>query len=40
MKEYEVEVEFVDGTTVTIQVEAEDEEDALRKAMPINLMVY
>lgn len=39
METYEVEVEFIDGTSVTIVVEAENEEDALRKAMPINLRI-
>ncbi len=39
MKEYSVEVEFIDGTKVVIEVEAESESEALEKAMPINLRV-
>lgn len=39
MKEYNVEVEFIDGTKVVIEVEAENEQEALDKAMPINLRI-
>ena len=39
MKEYSVEVEFIDGTKVVIEIEAENEQEALEKAMPINLRV-
>ncbi|CAM3732094.1 hypothetical protein MEZE111188_05700 [Mesobacillus zeae] len=37
MNEYDVEVKFIDGTTVIIKVEAKDEDEALEKAMPISL---
>lgn len=37
MKVFNVEVSFIDGTTVTIEVEAENEDEALEKAMPTNL---
>lgn len=40
MKEYEILVEFIDGNTIVIEVEAENEEEALNKAMPINLRVW
>lgn len=39
MKTFYVEVEFIDGTIVTIEVEAENETEALNKAMPINFKV-
>lgn len=39
MQTYEVEVKFIDGTTVTIEVEAENENEALDKAMPIGFRV-
>ncbi len=39
MKEYSVEVKFIDGTTVTIEVEANDEDEALDKATPIGYRV-
>lgn len=37
VKEYSVEVKFIDGTKVVIEVEAENEDEALDKAMPISL---
>jgi hypothetical protein len=37
MKEYIVEVKFIDGTIVNIEVEAENDDDALNMAMPISL---
>lgn len=36
---YEVEVKFIDGTTVIIEVEASNEEEALQQAMPISLKI-
>lgn len=39
MKTFNVEVSFIDGTTVTIEVEAENIDEALDKAMPINFRV-
>jgi hypothetical protein len=39
MKEYNIEVKFIDGTKVVIEVEAEDEHEALDKAMPIELNI-
>jgi hypothetical protein len=39
MKEYNIEVKFIDGTKVIIEVEAENENEALDKAMPINLKI-
>jgi hypothetical protein len=39
MQTYEVEVKFIDGTTVVIEVEAKNEDDALTKAMPISLRI-
>jgi hypothetical protein len=39
MQTYEVEVKFIDGTTVTIEVEAENENEALDKAMPISMRI-
>lgn len=39
LKEYDVEVKFIDGTTVVIEVEAENEDEALEKAMPISLRI-
>ena len=39
MEIYEVEVKFIDGTKVTIEVEAENESEALDKAMPIEIRI-
>lgn len=40
METYEVELSFIDGTTVVIEIEADSEDDALNKAMPIGLRIY
>jgi hypothetical protein len=39
MEYFNVEVEFIDGTKVVIEVKAETKEEALQKAMPINLRI-
>lgn len=39
METYEVELSFIDGTTIIIEEEAESEDDALNKAMPISLRI-
>lgn len=39
MQEYKVKVKFSDGQYVIIEVEAEDESDALNKAMPVDLEI-
>jgi hypothetical protein len=39
VKEFEVEVKFIDGSKVIVEVEAEDENEALDKAMPISLNI-
>jgi hypothetical protein len=39
MKDYNVEVKFIDGTKVIVEVEAENEDEALDKAMPISLNI-
>jgi hypothetical protein len=39
MEKYDVEVTFYDGTTVIIEVEAENESEAIEKAMPISFII-
>lgn len=39
METHNVEVRFIDGTKVIIEVEASNEEEALEKAMPISLNI-
>lgn len=40
MEEYVVKVKFSDGSTVFVDVEANDEGEALDKAMPVELDIY
>lgn len=39
MQTYAVEVAFIDGTNVVIEVEAESIDEALEKAMPVGYRV-
>ena len=39
MKTYEIEVKFIDGSKVVVEVEANDENEALDNAMPTNLRI-
>jgi hypothetical protein len=39
METYTVEIEFWDGTTVEIEVEANDENQALDRAMPKSMRI-
>lgn len=39
MEEFNVKVKFSDGQYVIVEVEAENEDEALNKAMPISLEI-
>lgn len=39
LEKYDVEVTFCDGTTVVIEVEAENESEAIEKVMPISFII-
>jgi hypothetical protein len=39
MKEYDIEVKFIDGTKVIVEIEADSEEEALNNAMPVSFTI-